>query len=286
MAPTTYTSRPRHRVGGSAVARSTRTHTRQRHTTPHARHSGASRAVFTGTAGRSSWTEKELISAKLNDSQLASLATRTQAYQDQLQSGNPTAQAGRDYLGQRKLLATAVKYRLGVVAEPLPGDELNLGRLVIPYLTLAGVRAVKYRCITDHGDSKCHDVGHPKYMQPLGQEQRLFNALAYFGGHDTIGVAEGELDAITATEHLEIPTFGVPGAVQWDKHGRFWNLVLRDFSTVIVFADGDPPGRQLATKIAADAGPGARIVHCPDGEDINSMVVAGNGDELVKKAGL
>jgi hypothetical protein len=163
---------------------------------------------------------------------------------------------------------------------------------VIPYQTLAGVRAVKFRCMQDHGEDengvklKCHDVGHPKYTQPHGQEQRLFNGLAYFGGHDTIGVAEGELDAVTASEHLEVPTFGIPGASQWDRYGKYWQLVLRDFATIIIFADGDPPGRQLATKIANDAGPGSRIVVCDEGMDVNSMVVAGLGDQLIRKAGL
>ena len=62
--------------------------------------------------------------------------------------------------------------------------------------------------------------------------------------------------------------------------------MLKDFSTIVVFADGDPPGKQLAAVIAADAGPGSRLVICDDGHDINSMVVAGLGDELKRKAGL
>ena len=220
----------------------------------------------------------------LNDSQKASLATKAQKYHEQLaDEGNPTSQVGRDYLGRRLLGDFADKYQLGIVADALPGDEVHVGRLVVPYLTLAGVRAIKYRCIEDHS---CKAEGHPKYTQPHGQEQRLYNALAYFGGHDVIGVCEGELDAVTATEHLGVNTFGVPGASQWDKQGWHWQLVLRDFATVIVFADGDKPGRELASKIAADAGPGSRIVYCPDGEDINSMVVANRGDELVRKAGL
>lgn len=197
----------------------------------------------------------------------------------------PTSLAGRSYLEKRCLgrSVVAARYRLGIVAEPLPGDEEYYGRLVIPYLTLAGVRGLKYRCITDHD---CKEHGHPKYTQPTGQEQRLYNTSAYFGGHDTVGVCEGELDAISASEHLEVPTFGVPGASQWRKNGKYWQLVFRDFATVIVFADGDEPGRNLAAEIAADIGPGVRIVRCPDGLDINSMVAANMGDELVKKAGL
>lgn len=212
------------------------------------------------------------------------LATKAETYQTQLGSEDPISRAGRDYLDKRKLgAAVAVKYRLGIVADPLPGDEQHLGRLVIPYLTLAGVRGLKYRCIQDHD---CKEHQHPKYTQPHAQEQRLYNALAYFGGHDVIGVAEGELDAITASEHLEVPTFGIPGASQWKKLGHHWQLVLRDFATIIVFADGDEPGRLLAHEVANDAGAGARVVHCDNGFDINSMVVANRGDELIKKAGL
>jgi hypothetical protein len=186
---------------------------------------------------------------KLSDSQRASLVLKAETYSGQLLGNDPTALAGREYLDARQLgRGIAAKYKLGVIVDPLPGDEQHTARLVVPYLTLAGCRAVKYRCIQDHS---CKEEGHSKYTQPHGQEQRLYNALAYFGGHDTIGLCEGELDAISASEHLEVPTLGIPGATQWDKNGWYWSLVLRDFATVIVFADGDVPGRQLASKIAS-----------------------------------
>lgn len=208
-----------------------------------------------------------------------------ETYAGQLNEESPTSRLGRDYLRKRALARTDVvgPFRLGVVADPLPGDDEYAGRLVIPYLTLAGVRGIKYRCIEDHD---CKEVGHPKYTQPHGQPQRLFNALAYFGGHDVVGVAEGEIDAITASVYLGLPTFGVPGATQWDKQGFYWELVLRDFATVIVWADGDLPGKQFASKVANSAGPSSRIVFCDDGEDVNSMVVGGNADVLKRKAGL
>lgn len=219
----------------------------------------------------------------LSDSLKHTLALKAGTYHEQLMQGeDPTRQAGREYLINREIDAWT-KYQIGIVAEPLPGDEPYKGMVVIPYLTLAGVRGLKYRCIQDH---KCKDHGHPKYNQPHGQAQRLYNALAYFGGHDTLGVCEGELDAITATEHLGLPTVGIPGASQWGKQGKYWSLVLKDFSTIVVFADGDPPGKQLAAVIAADAGPGSRLVICDDGEDINSMVRDGKANELKRKAGL
>lgn len=220
---------------------------------------------------------------KLSDLQKNALAMRTETYRSQLKGDDHIARLGHDYLDRRKLAAYADNYQLGIVAQPLPGDEEYRGRLVIPYLTRAGVRGLKFRCIQDHD---CKEHSHRKYTQPHGQEQRLYNAVAYFSGRDIIGVCEGELDAITASEHLEVPTFGIPGASQWRKLGQYWQLVLRDFATVIVFADGDEPGYQLAAEIAGDVGACARLVKCDPGMDINSMVVAQRGDELTRKAGL
>jgi hypothetical protein len=223
-------------------------------------------------------------------------------YHDQLANGvNLTGRRGAiDYLDRRRIAGDVItEFRLGYVAEPLPGDELYAGRIAIPYLTPAGVRAIKYRCIRDH-DCKATGHGHAKYMQPEGQEQRLYNVAAYHSGRDVLGVAEGELDALTATVHLDLPTIGVPGAQQWAKHGPYWRLALVDFSLVLIFVDGDLPrccctprhqtgcpdpkraGLELAKQIYVDA-VNARIVRLPDGEDVNSMVVAGRIDELRKQ---
>lgn len=218
-------------------------------------------------------------------SQNESLESKVAAYAAQLNADNPTAHRGREYLRARALARTDVvgPFRLGVVAEPLPGDEDVLGRLVIPYLTPSGVRGIKYRCLEDH-DCKAVDY-HAKYDQPKGQEQRLYNVAAYFSGLDYIGVCEGEIDAITATVHLGIPTMAVPGATQWAAKGRFWELTLRDFAVVYAFADGDKAGLELAKAIAADVRGDVQIIKCPPGEDINSMVVSGRADELRRKLG-
>ena len=47
--------------------------------------------------------------------------------------------------------AIAIKYELGFVAEPLPGDERFQGMLSIPYLTPAGVQAIKFRSLNASG---------------------------------------------------------------------------------------------------------------------------------------
>lgn len=231
--------------------------------------------------------------------ELAADTYEKQMYESQLDT------APRGYLVSRGIYASAPLFRLGYVADPLPGDEQFRGRLAIPYLTPAGVVAMKYRCIEPHDCKTAGGQYHHKYAQLEGQEQHLYNVGAYHSGRDMLGIVEGEIDALTATVHLDLPTMGVPGATQWIKHGRYWSLSLRDFSLVIIFADGDKAkctcsprhaencpnpkraGLELAKAIAADAGPHrARLVQLPDGQDVNSMVVAGRVDELKRKAGL
>ena len=88
-------------------------------------------------------------------------------------------------------IAVADRYRLGVVIEPLSGDEGFTGMLCFPYLTSHGVKAVKFRNLSGNG---------PKNMVPEGQPVRLYNADAYFNADGIVGLAEGEADAIAATE--------------------------------------------------------------------------------------
>lgn len=223
-----------------------------------------------------------------------------------LDGGNLTGHRGAsEYLARRAITQPDIEqFCLGFVTEPLPGDEQFAGRIAIPYLTPSGVRAIKYRCIADHDCKTSGGEFHHKYAQAEGQEQHLYNVAAYHSGLDVIGVTEGEFNAQAATVHLGLPTLGVPGAQQWKKHGWFWKLAFMDFSTVIIFADGDRPrchcnprhkeacptpkrvGLELAKQIRGDAGGNARIVRCPDDQDVNSMVVAGRVDELKRKAGL
>src|ERR1700747_2072098 len=116
--------------------------------------------------------------------------------------------AGRAYLTDHGIheFSIAKKYELGIVIEPLPGDERFTGMLSIPYLTKHGCRAIRFRNLNG---------GKPKMAQPEGQKLRLYNSNAYFDADDVIGLAEGEVDAITSTEKLGTPTIGLPGAESW-----------------------------------------------------------------------
>jgi DNA primase len=165
----------------------------------------------------------------------------------------------------------AIKYTLGFVSEPLPGDERFTGMLSIPYLTPAGVRAMKFRSLSTEG---------AKYHKHSGDKNRLYNAPAYFEAGTAIGISEGEMDAIAASEHLNVPTLGVPGTQGWKSA---WRHVLEDFTTVYIFGDGDQPGRAFADEMAELVGWRARIVQCPDGEDVSSMAASGRASELLAK---
>ena len=164
----------------------------------------------------------------------------------------------------------AAQYRLGYVVRPLPGDERFAGMLSLPYLSSAGVVCMKFRSLSATG---------AKYAKHGGSKNRLYNAPAYFAAGTTIGISEGEMDAICATEYLGIPTLGVPGVEAWKSE---WGALLKDFSTVFLFGDGDAPGREFAAEMSDIIGWRARIAQCPEGEDVSSMCAAGRTGELLK----
>lgn len=214
--------------------------------------------------------------------------SRAQAYAKQLREG--IGQAGLKmtirYLEAHGLnRAITEHFSLGYVAHPEPGDERFAGRLVIPYLTRGGVAALKYRCVSDHD---CHNFGHAKYDQPDGQPVRVYNPEAYFRANGVIGITEGEIDAIAASERLAIPSIGLPGASTWanPQYARILKITLRDYDNVLIFTDGDAAGLSFARGIAADVPRRSKLVKCPAGMDVSSMVAAGRGGELREKAGL
>jgi hypothetical protein len=120
----------------------------------------------------------------------------------ELRPGNDPS-GGISYLSSHSINFTiASKYQLGYVGKPLPGDERFAGRLAIPYITPAGVVSIKFRSLS---------AGGAKYIYHSGQKNHLYNTKAYFDAGIAIGISEGEMDAISATEHLGLPTLGVPG---------------------------------------------------------------------------
>lgn len=177
---------------------------------------------------------------------------------------------------------TLEKYQIGCVVNAAPQDKRFAGMLVIPYLTAHGVKALKFRCMEDHD----HTTHGGKYGVPAGQTARIYNPVAYFDAFNQIGICEGEVDAIVATEVIGIPTIGIPGVEMWKGHVSQWKHTLKDYNEVIVFSDGDEAGRRMARQIQEDLGTRALIAQCDGGEDLSSMVAKGGAETIRERAGL
>jgi DNA primase len=203
----------------------------------------------------------------------------SKAYHHQLQTRNGSLDdlnGIRDYLISHGIFDKRIRdrYRLGVVGKPMTGDERFKGMLAIPYLSRAGVKAIKFRNLNG---------GKPKYAQHSGQSSRLYNVAAFFNAGDAIGIAEGEIDAICATERLNIPTMGIPGAEMWAANRAIWTPIFKNFTTVYIFRDGDDAGRELADAVSSSLKWRARVIDPPDGEDVGSMIAAGRAQELLDR---
>lgn len=215
---------------------------------------------------------------RLSESQKRSLREATQLY-NQAFEGSPA----HDYLTQRGLGYPSIKpevdkFKLGFVADPLPGHEQYRGMLAIPYLRWSkehgwAVVSIRFRCIRDHDHR-----GHGKYMTQAGDRPRLYNTIALLKQSPVVAITEGEIDAITATI-CGIPTVGVPGATSWKD---WFGEPFLGYREVLVLADGDDAGYQFANKIAEEL-PNARVVPCPPGEDVNSLVITKGKQALLER---
>lgn len=173
------------------------------------------------------------------------------------------------YLSQRGIdPETAKDFRLGFVeGGRITGDRQFAGRLAIPYI--GGNNIVQYVVFRALGDEK------PKYLG-YSLNRPLFNLRAVTDSSvDEICLTEGELDAVTLTQagHHAV---AVPGANSWKSHHK---RIFEGFARVIVFADGDDPGKQLAKRILKEL-PNAVIAQCPEDEDVNSMYLTGGKEAL------
>lgn len=221
---------------------------------------------------------------RLGQEQRSLLEAATLRYQRALEEEvSPFSTSAREYLAERWFDHRArARYRLGYVADPLPGHEPMAGRVSIPYLTPHGVVALKFRCVADHN---CKEAKCPKYMATPGSGARLYNARAILVRADTIAVCEGEFDAMAISMFAGVPTVGYPGADTWkQKATRHWPRVFAGLDVVVV-ADGDRPGRDAALAVAESLD-SARVVHMPDGEDGNSMIIKDGPEAFRARLGL
>lgn len=150
------------------------------------------------------------------------------------------------------------------VADQFMLGTSNRGDLTIPYTTTSGrVLDIKVKCIGDHD---CKTENHPKTVSMARQAQGLYQAQATTTTGSRIAIVEGEPDTWAATVGLDIPAVGVPGVKAW--RSGFAGL-FTDFAEVLVFAQGDSDGRTFARTVA-DSIFTARVIECPDGEDVAS----------------
>jgi hypothetical protein len=212
---------------------------------------------------------------RLSASQRDWLRQATVRYHQAL-PGSPAA----EYLGTRGLMDPAIvdqtnQFRLGYVADPLPGHEGYRGMLAIPYIRYSqeygwGVVSIRFRKLQDGVDNK--------YLTVAGDRPRLFNTQALLRRSPSIAITEGELDAITA-ELCGVPAVGVPGSQMWKPHHVEPFLGYKD---VFILEDGDDAGREFSNKVKSSLSNG-KIIPMPPGEDVNSVVVQGGPTALTRR---
>jgi DNA primase len=161
----------------------------------------------------------------------------------------PEGVSVREYLNARGISDEIIEdYALGLA------DGLYDGWISIPYLREPhGVVWFNYR---NQGDPR-----EPKYKAP--GNKHLYNTAALDAADQTgvAYIAEGEFDAIVATELFGLPAVGVPGATQWIGN-HHWHELFRGYESVYVLADPDDAGLDMAAAIA-DVLPAARVVKLP-----------------------
>lgn len=208
------------------------------------------------TRSVSLWSKRTLTGFRLTAELRLSLEYATARYEKNLD-------LAAEYLSGRGFTEeTARSFRLGVVDDPLAGDESFAGRLSIPYITQTGVVDIRFRCLQLHA---CKEHGHPKYLGVPGRPLRLFNVSDFLFAEDFICVTEGELDTMVLHQ-LGLPSVASPGTGGWKPH---FSRIFEDYQRVYLFADGDDPGRKFGMKLAAEIG--AIVIGMPEGTDVNSV---------------
>lgn len=185
-----------------------------------------------------------------------------------------------EYLAGRGISRdVARRFELGTVTDPINGHEEHEGWLSIPYLTALGsCVSVKFRRLDD---------GKPKYGQPTGQKQHLYNVADVLTMSSRIVVCEGELDAVVVSGVLGIPAVGVPGVTAWKPH---FSKLFTGYDTVFIVGDNDAkddgtnPGQEFSKRVQAEVGNGV-IVTLPPGMDVNDFYLTHGKEETEKLLG-
>lgn len=181
---------------------------------------------------------------------------------------------GLEYLAARGIsAATARAARLGVVGTPAPTHDDYAGRICIPYLSPAGVRTLKFRAM---------DQSQPKYLCLPNSKPHLYGVDSFFADSDIIAITEGEFDRLILAHEVGLPAVGCPGVSTWQEHHP---RCFTGYDRVLVFADGDGPGHDLAKRISRDLDQ-AQVIRMPDGMDVTDVFLHEGADGIRKRAGL
>lgn len=204
-----------------------------------------------------------MTSQPLSASLKRSLERSAETYHAQLDD------AARAYLEGRALGGRVIEtHRLGVVRNPIKGEERFRGRLAIPYIGPKGnVYGMNYRCMEDHD---CKELDHPKYDKPAGLPSRMFNTQALMAPTDYLFVTEGEIDAISVTA-CGWPAVGMPGANVWShRHAR----MVAGFTKVVLLQDADEAGSKLAATFLRSLPQAGRVMLCEyrEARDFNDIL--------------
>ncbi len=182
-----------------------------------------------------------------------------------------------EYLTNRGLAPDSIRsFRLGYVADSMPGHEKYRGRIAIPYLSpdLATLQ-IRFRRLGD-GDGA-------KYLTVPGDIPRPYNTRVLELPVSTMAVCEGEIDAIAATQ-AGVPAIGIPGVKAWRNE---WALPLDQYDVLYILADNDDSGQgaELGETIARRCS-NARIILMDTGHDVNSFVQEHGPEALRRKVGI
>ena len=172
---------------------------------------------------------------------------------------------------------TVGMFRVGVVADPLPGHEKFRGWLSIPYLDRNGkALSMRFRCMAEHNH---RDFGHGKYMSLFEEPSRVFNIRAIHEAGDTLHICEGEFDAMVLAR-VGLKAIAIPGASAWSNHHR---RMVAGFSKIWVWGDPDQAGAEFVQRVsrACRAAQGVRL---RDG-DVTDTYIAGGSEALLALIG-
>ncbi len=212
---------------------------------------------------------------RLSDEFRRSLATAAGGYQNTLAFHQPGSPALSYLLGRGIDEEVIAAYRLGVVDGTIPEHASYQGWICIPYLTrLGGVVSLKFRRLSGDGS---------KYISPY--PTRIYNTMALDQAERLgyVAICEGEFDAIVLDGLCGIPAVAIPGVETWKAHPE-WVELFRGFQRVMIFADQDEPGQDMAKRILRELDT-AELVSLP-AKDVNESYLAAGADKIREIAGV